>query len=171
MTIDTTKPWYPQDYTLDEVIALSEEQANKSSLLDVRRDHVSNAKEDYRIRKGGPAGVFVDLRRHLRQALHGKQIHQMPKYDRPQKWRQSDENGCFTVNEESFMKTVDEAIGLALIKLDSSTICDARFTILENAVPVLTNADVNPLLHESRPCTDILSQYWEAVSQEDKITD
>lgn len=174
MTIDTSKPWYPQDYPLEEVLAIAEstKEGGFQFTPDAMRAHLNDVKEDYRIRTGGPAGIFYDLRRHLRQALHGKQIHQMPQYNQDQRWKRTDENGCFTVNEERFMGTVDEVIGLAIAKLEGASIPDTKFVVMDYASPVFTR-DQPPdysctptLLEETRPCTNILRSYWDMVNSE-----
>lgn len=177
MTIDITQPWYPQDYSIEEVIEVGTRSGGFNFTDDAKRNRIKDIEEDYRIRKLGPAGIFYDLRRHLRQALHGKQLHQMPNHDRDQKWKRTDENGCFVVNEERFMGTVDEVISLAIAKLEGASFPDTRFVVMDYAAPVVTRdqpPDYNctpSLLEATRPCNNILQNYWDMVNSEEKTTE
>lgn len=56
--IDRTKPWFPQDYTLEEVLATNA----WSDPVKVERD--------YNIRCGGVAGVFKELRDELVKGIN-----------------------------------------------------------------------------------------------------
>lgn len=168
MTIDTSKPWYPQDYPLEEVLdtAAANSGGFQFSPNDLRH-HLNDVKEDHYVRTNGPAGVFFDLRRHLENALHGQQIHQMPQRDQPQKRKRLDEEGRILVDAERFMGTVDEVISLAIAKMEGNSTVDSRFIIMDYAIPAVSkeNGDV-VLLEATRPCTDILDSYWAMVNGE-----
>jgi hypothetical protein len=173
MTIDTTKPWYPQDYPLEEVLDLVSNNALDKALftMDNLRQHLNEVKEDHYVRTHGPAGVFFDLRRHLENALHGQQIHQMPQRDQPQKRKRLDEEGRILVDAERFMGTVDEVISLAIAKLEGSTIPDTRFVIMDYAAPAIGKVDNEiKLIEDTRPCMNILDSYWNMVNS-DKTTE
>jgi hypothetical protein len=168
MSIDGSKPWYPQDYPLEEVLDFASDKAKAWMLEDSKclRDFRNDLKEDHYIRTHGPAGVFFDLRRHLENALHGQQIHQMPQRSHPQKRKRLDEEGRILVDAQRFMGTVDEVITLAICKLEGGSVPDTRFVISDYAVPVLTDDIHNPLLEAMRPCTHILDKYWDMVNSE-----
>ena len=167
MTIDTSKPWYPQDYPLEEVLDLAADTSKLHFLPNDLRQRLNDVKEDHYIRTHGPAGVFFDLRRHMENALHGQQIHQMPQRDQPQKRKRLDEEGRILVDAERFMGTVDEVISLAIAKLEGSTIPDSRFVIMDYAAPALSKENGNiTLLEDTRPCTHILDSYWNMVNGE-----
>lgn len=163
--IDTSKPWFPQDYPLEEVLAVVTDNPFFSEAG--KLDRVNEVKEDYRIRKGGPAGIFFDLRRHIENALHGQQIHEMPQYDEAVTRIKLDEHGQIRVDPYKFMNTLDEVISLAIIKFEGSNIPDARFAILDYAAVAVRKVDDKVVLfEETRPCGDICQAYWDLVSQE-----
>ena len=168
MTIDTSKPWYPQDHPLEEVLDVA--AANNGSFQfspNDLRHHLNDVKEDHYLRTHGPAGVFFDLRRHMENALHGQQIHQMPQRDQPQKRKRLDEEGRILVDAERFMGTVDEVISLAIAKLEGSVIPDTRFVIMDYAVTAVAKEDNKiVLLEDTRPCMHILDSYWNMVNGE-----
>ena len=163
--IDTSKPFFPQDYPLEDILALA--SGNKFFSEAGKRDQINAIKEDYRIRKGGPAGIFFDLRGHIENALHGQQLHEMPHHDETVTRFKLDERGEIPVDPYKFMNTLDQVISLAIIKLEGSSIPDTRFVIQDYATVTAHKVDGKiELLEETRPCTDILGSYWDLVSSE-----
>lgn len=168
MSIDTTKPIYPQDHPLDEVIALQTKDSGMFFTIDKRLELVSRIKEDHYLRTNGPAAIFLDIRRKVENALHGQSMQQMLPRDYPQPREELDASGCISVNVERFMGTLDEVITSAICNL-TSTSHDAPFFISDYAIPVFgeeTDACGTRLIEDSRPCTEVLQKYWAAVSTE-----
>lgn len=173
MSIDTSKPWFPQDHPVDEVLKI---RANGSGIFFPTKKHqiyMSDLVEDHYLRTHGPAGVFFDLRRHIENALHGQQIHTMPQRGEPVVREPLDEDGKISVDVRRFMNTVDEVISLAITKLEGTSIPDTKWVISDYAVPVFTRdqpPDYNcqpTLMEETRPCEDICQKYWDMVSIEE----
>lgn len=163
--IDISKPFFPQDFPLEEVLELVNRQ-DGFMLVDpeIRK---RDLEEDYRIRKGGPAGVFYDMRRHIENVLNGSTITDMPQLGECVTRIRYDEQGNIPVNPVKFMNTLDEVISLAITKLEGSGIQDSRFVIQDYAVPALVKDGENiTMLEKVRPCTNICQAYWDLVSQE-----
>jgi hypothetical protein len=163
--IDTSKPVFPQDYPLEEILALVGDQSG-FQLVDpeLRKRDLT---EDYRIRKGGPAGVFFDMRCDIENALNGSTIHDLPKPGECVSRIKYDEHGNIPVNPEQFMKTLDLIVGNAICKLEGTGIHDSRFVISDYAVPAMAKeGDKIKLVEATRPCTNICQAYWDMVSQE-----
>ena len=159
--IDTSKPWFPQDFPVEEVLALV-----KRMPLSTDEEHeavLAQTEDDYRIRKGGVAGVFHDLRR---QILGN--------------FGEADAEGNVTIPLEGMTKVITDVIGNAIGTLEGHSIPNTKFIIQEYAVPVMTR-DAPPdynctptLLEEIRPASalgdSIFHQYWAMVASE-KSTD
>lgn len=167
MSIDKSKPWYPQDHPLEDSLKLCKESASKNLFTpDAERKLHKEITEDHYLRSHGPAAIFVDLRRQLENALHGQQIQQMPLRDQPQKRKRLDEEGRITVDAERFMGTVDVVIASAIHKLTSSSTVPP-FYISDYAIPVFKDTDEGTfLMEDSRPCIAVLEKYWAMVSTE-----
>lgn len=154
--IDTTKPWFPQDYTLDEV--LSKVTHMPLMTLGEHEERLNQIREDYRIRKGGVAGVFNDLRVDIIEAV-GK----------------PDPNGGHIVLDyNKFKDMVTEEIAKTIAVLEGSSIPTTRFVLMEYAVPVFSrdtppNYDCHTTLkEETRHATalgdSIMEKYWAMVN-------
>lgn len=153
--IDKTKPWFPQDYTLDEVL----EAAVKPQGFSHRDqdNHLRNIERDYHIRKGGVAGVFNDLRNRVLEAVG-----------------EPDPNGGhIVIDHKAFKEMITHEIAGTIYTLEGSSIPDTKFVIQEYAVPVFRRDDppeynCKPeLLEVVRPATAkcrIIDKYWELVN-------
>lgn len=152
--IDPSKPWYPQDYTLEEVLLevkrmpLSTDEEHTERLVEVTRD--------YNLRKGGVAGVFNNLRNRILEAVG----------------EPDPEGGHVVLDYKELDKMVTHEIASTICTLEGSSIPSTRFVIQEYAVPVW-NRDAppeyncKPILHEEvRPVSDgrIIKQYWDLVN-------
>lgn len=165
--IDTSKPFFPQDFPLEEVLELITSKNPSFTTRDLD-NQLAEVTEDYRIRKGGPAGIFFDLRRHIENALNGHDITDMPKPGECVSRIKYDERGDIPVNPQRFMNTLDECISLAIVKLEGNSIPDTRFVIQDYAVPAIEkDGEKIQLVEATRPCTNICQAYWDLVSQEE----
>lgn len=153
--IDTSKPWYPQDYTLEEVLASVKRMAMSTD--SEHADFLAKVERDYYVRKGGVGGIFNDLRLGIINKLG-----------------EPDEDGNVTVNLTHFSGQVKNDVADAICKLEGTSIPDTRFVVMEYAVPVMTRDEppeysCTPLLQEdTRPASaqgiSILHQYWAMVN-------
>lgn len=153
--IDTTKPWFPQDYTLEEVLAVVKRIPMTNDKE--HESHLTQIEDDYRIRKGGVAGVFHDMRRQILGNLG-----------------EADSDGNVTIPLERMKKVVTEIIGGAISTLEGHSIPNTKFVIQEYAVPVFNrdqppDYNCNPtLVEETRPASalgdSIFHQYWDLVN-------
>lgn len=154
--IDTTKPWFPQDYTLDEVLATVVKIEGCSF-----RDHdeqIRAAEVDYHLRKGGVAGVFKKLRDDV--------IAEVGKPDPI--------GGHLVLDHTKFKEMVTAKIADAICTLEGSSIPSTRFVLMEYAVPVFNrdeppNYSCKPTLQEkTRHATalgeTIIEKYWDMVN-------
>lgn len=151
--IDTTKPWFPQDYTLEEVLAICKKQKFESD--ENYKDRLAAVERDYNDRVRGVAGIFDDLRRNV-----VKQIDLLNKEG--------------PLDLAKVQRDVDCIVANALYKLEGGTIQDTKFVVMEYAVPVF-NRDSPPnyechttLKEETRHATalgdTIMEKYWNMVN-------
>lgn len=153
--IDTTKPWFPQDYTLDEVLA-TVVKIDGLSHRD-QDDRIRNIERDYHIRKGGVAGVFHDLRNRILEAVGEPEPN----------------DGNVVVDHKAFKEMVTNEIAETIYTLEGISIPDTKYVIQEYAVPVWRRDDppeysCKPeFLEAVRPATAkgrIIDKYWDMVN-------
>lgn len=172
MSIDATKPIYPQDHPLNEVIDFQTKDGGMFFSQSKRLAMIDAVKEDHYLRSKGPATVFLDIRRKVENALHGQAIEKMLPREYPQIRGEVDENGCVNVNVKQFMDTLDAVMSVAIVTLTGNS-HDSPFFISDYAIPVFgeeTEGCGTRLIEDSRPCTHVLENYWASVSSE-KSTD
>lgn len=153
--IDTSKPFFPQDFTLEEVLATVKRKPMATD--EEHTAYLTQIEDDYHIRKGGVAGVFHDMRRQILGNLG-----------------EADSDGNVTIPLEGMKQIITEIIGNAISTLEGHSIPSTKFIIHEYAVPVMSrdappDYNCNPtLLEEIRPATalgdSIYHQYWDLVN-------
>lgn len=164
--IDTSKPFFPQDFPLEEVLELISSKNPSFTTRDLD-NQLAQVTEDYRIRKAGPAGIFFEMRHDIENALNGSTVEDLPKPGECVSRIKYDEHGNIPVNPEQFMKTLDAIIGSVIVKLEGNSIPDTRFVIQDYAVPAIEkDGEKIQLVEATRPCTNICQAYWDMVSQE-----
>lgn len=155
MSIDTSKPFFPQDYPLEEVLATLKRMPMATDEEHAQRLH--QAEREYYIRKGGVAGIFNDLRLSIIRLLG-----------------QPDDEGFANVKLDDFKDMVTHDIAEAIFNLEGNSILTTKFIIQEYAVPAFKR-DESPeyncapvLIEETRSTSksgmSIASQYWELVN-------
>jgi hypothetical protein len=140
--IDKSKPWFPSDFPLDEVLAAIEDLpfANDAENL-ARRQQIA---DQYETRLIGPAKIFFDLRQDLIKEMDAE----------------------FRIHPEK----VTMHVGTALIKLMGSSIPQTLFTVNEYAVPVVCRDVPTTLLEEVRPVkTNAVQVYWDMVAEDSAV--
>lgn len=157
MSIDISKPWFPQDYTLEEVKALINRRPFDTD--EQHAERMAIVESDYRIRAGGVAGIFNDLRLNIIERLGN-----------------IDEEGVAKVDVQAFKDRLKYVIADAIYKLEGGTIPDTKFVVHEYAIPTF-HRDEPPvyncktsLLEETRVAKNIADRYWSLVNS-DKPTE